>query len=134
MLLWGIPWSANPEKTVSMRLSPIPNPLGIERKRSEITAINIGSRALVHQVCHRVMQYLHLVFHGGQLQLVGLMGIVPALDIAMVLGDVAVELPVFRGHRPQRAGQGIGTPDSLFDLWQPPSSRWPSRAPISMRG
>ncbi len=23
MLLWGIPWSANPEKTVSMRLSPI---------------------------------------------------------------------------------------------------------------
>ncbi len=22
MLLWGIPWSANPEKTVSMRLSP----------------------------------------------------------------------------------------------------------------
>ncbi len=38
MLLWGIPWSANPEKTVSMRLSPI----DIDRTRAARFGLNIS--------------------------------------------------------------------------------------------
>ncbi len=98
MLLWGIPWSANPEKTVSMRLSPI-----------EITEVGEDFLRGTMPVDRRTIQPMGLLHGGASVVLAETLGSIAA-NLCCEDGAYCVGLEINANHlRSATSGKVTGT-------------------------